>query len=116
MLRIKLVRGIHGQKPRNRATLAALGFRKTGHVVFHEDNAVIRGMIQHVAFALEVTEVSAEEAQAAKAPKQAKAPAVTAPKAEAKAAPKAKATKAKVEETPAEAKPKRTTKKKEAEA
>lgn len=119
MLRIKLVKGIHGQKPRNAATLKALGFRKTGHTVYHENNAVIQGMIQHVRYALEVSEVTAEEAKAAQAATPTQgikvtpgtgAPKVKAAKAEAK--PKA-AAKPAAAKAAAGDKPKKTAKKAE---
>lgn len=119
MLRIKLVRGIYGQKPRNEATLKALGFTKTGQVVFHEDNAVIQGMIQHVRYALEISEVTKEEAAAAK---QTRKPGITVSAPAATPAKAAKATKPaapkKATEAPAadETKAKKTTKKKSEES
>ena len=48
MLRIKLTRSTVGHNPRNRATMKALGLRKIGKVVEHEDTPSIRGMIHHV--------------------------------------------------------------------
>lgn len=93
MLRIKLVRSPIGYHWRVRRNIAALGLRKPNHVVFHEDNATIRGMIRHAFFALEVQEVEGEAPK--KAVKAAKAPAKkqvkAATKAEAKAEPKAEA-------------------------
>lgn len=123
MLRIKLVRSLIGQNPRNRATVAALGLRKMQNVVLKEDTPSIRGMIHHVKHMLQVEEVegtapakrpnkTAKKVEApakATAPKKAEA-AVAEPAAE-EAKPKAAAKKAKTEEAPAaaEAKPKRTT-------
>jgi large subunit ribosomal protein L30 len=54
MLRIKLVRSTIAQNPRNRATVTALGLGKTGSMVEHEDNPVIRGMAFKVKHLLEV--------------------------------------------------------------
>ena len=102
MLRIKLVKSIIGNTPRNRATVAALGLRKTNSVVEQDDTPAIRGMIHHVKHMLEVTE-HAGEAQKKQSPYErpkdrnakAKAPVVK------KAQPKAVAVKA----APIEAKP-----------
>ena len=66
MLRIKLIQGPNGQTPRNEATLKALGLRRNYQVVYHDDTPVIRGMIQHVRYALEVSTVTKEEATAEK--------------------------------------------------
>ncbi len=60
MLRIKLVKSVIGHTPRNRATVAALGLRKTHSVVEHDDTPTIRGMIHHVKHLLEVTEHEGE--------------------------------------------------------
>jgi len=57
MLRIKLVKSLIGNNPRNRATVAALGLRKMQQVVEHEDTPSIRGMIHHVKHMLVVEEV-----------------------------------------------------------
>lgn len=54
MLRIKLVKSVIGNTPRNRATVKALGLTKTQQTVEHEDNPVIRGMVHHVKHLLEV--------------------------------------------------------------
>lgn len=133
MLRIKLVKSVIAHTPRNRATVKALGLRKTHSVVEHEDTPTIRGMIHHVKHLLEVTvvegepmkkqspferpkdrsKVKAKPAKKAAAPKveAAPAPKPEAAKAEAKAAVKpAAAPKA----AKAEAKPKAETKPKAA--
>ncbi|MBL8087216.1 MAG: 50S ribosomal protein L30 [Chthonomonas sp.] len=57
MLRIKLIKSTIGNTPRNRATVAGLGLRKTGSVVEHNDTPEIRGMIHHVKHLLHVEEV-----------------------------------------------------------
>ncbi len=57
MLRIKLVKSIIGNTPRNRATVKALGLSKTQQTVEHKDTPQIRGMIHHVKHLLKVEEV-----------------------------------------------------------
>ena len=57
MLRIKLVRSIIGNTPRNRATVKALGLRKMQQTVVHKDCPQIRGMVHHVKHLLQVEEV-----------------------------------------------------------
>ncbi|HRI42753.1 MAG TPA: 50S ribosomal protein L30 [Fimbriimonadaceae bacterium] len=57
MLRVKLVKSIIGNTPRNRATVKALGLRKMHQTVVHKDTPSIRGMIHHVKHLLEVEEV-----------------------------------------------------------
>ncbi|MBN9502752.1 MAG: 50S ribosomal protein L30 [Armatimonadetes bacterium 55-13] len=112
MLRIKLVKSPIGNKPGNRKTIAALGLRKMHQVVEHADTPTIRGMIHHAKHMLEVTEVEGEPTKKASAKKAAAAPAAPAKEKAPKAA-KPKAEKASEESEPAaEAKPKRTTKKK----
>ncbi len=81
MLRIKLAKSPIGNNKRNRATVQALGLRHVQHVVEHEDNPTIRGMIHHVKHMLVVEEVAdtkpavAEAAPAVEAaPKPARKP------------------------------------------
>jgi large subunit ribosomal protein L30 len=62
MLRIKLVKSPIGNNTRNRATVQALGLRKTQQVVEHEDTPTIRGMIHHVKHMLLVEEVESSVA------------------------------------------------------
>ena len=57
-LEIKQVRSGIGRKPRHRGTLRALGLKRIGHTVVHEDTPVIRGMVNQVAYLLEVREVT----------------------------------------------------------
>lgn len=57
MLHIKLIKSIYGQKPRNRATVQALGLRRINQVVEQRDTPNIRGMVRHVAHMLSVVEV-----------------------------------------------------------
>ncbi len=121
MLRIKLVRSLIGQNPRNRATVAALGLRKMQQVVLKEDTPVIRGMVHHVKHMLSVEVVEGGEAPKKSTPKGAKKAAAPKPAAVAAEAPVAEAKpkaapKKKAEAAPAEAeKPKRTTKAKKSE-
>ncbi|HNY84282.1 MAG TPA: 50S ribosomal protein L30 [Anaerolineaceae bacterium] len=59
-LTITLKKSGIGYTERTKRTLKALGFRKVNDVVVHEDNAVIRGMINKVSH-LVVVEEAAEE-------------------------------------------------------
>ena len=43
-----------GRKPEHRGTLRALGLKRIRHTVVQEDTPVIRGMVKHVAFLVEV--------------------------------------------------------------
>ena len=74
MLRIKLVKSVIGQTPRNVKTVRALGLGKTNSVVMHEDNPSIRGQIHHAKHMLEVTVVEDAPATSEEAPKASKAP------------------------------------------
>lgn len=47
-IKIKLVKSTIGRKQDQIATVKALGLRKIGHVVEHEDNPQIRGMVNKV--------------------------------------------------------------------
>jgi large subunit ribosomal protein L30 len=100
MLHIKLVKSTVGHKPRNRATVKALGLRKIRQVVYHEDTPTIRGMIHHVKFLLDVSEAPAPEGYVHRPKSVKRAVKKAAPKAKAAvaAAPKAKA---EVEKAPA---------------
>jgi large subunit ribosomal protein L30 len=55
-LKITLVRSIIGMSPTQEATLKALGLRRIRQVVHHDDTPSIRGMIQTVPFAVQVSE------------------------------------------------------------
>ncbi len=87
MLRIKLVRSLIGNNPRNRATVAALGLRKMQQTVYLPDNPSVRGMVHHVKHLLEV-----EAVESAPEVKKSSRPRAAAKKAEpqAKATPRAK--------------------------
>ena len=51
---IQLVKSPIGYKKDQKATLVALGLKKIGSTVEHEDNAPIRGMINKVAHLVKV--------------------------------------------------------------
>jgi large subunit ribosomal protein L30 len=55
-LSIKLVRSPIGYPKSQKGTVRALGLRKMQQVVTHEDNAVMRGMIESVSHLVEVEE------------------------------------------------------------
>ncbi|ADK17110.1 50S ribosomal protein L30 [Clostridium ljungdahlii DSM 13528] len=55
-LKITLEKSLIGRKKDHIATVNALGLRKIGKVVEHEDNPQIRGMIQKVSYLLKVEE------------------------------------------------------------
>jgi large subunit ribosomal protein L30 len=56
-LKITLKKSLIGRKKDHIATVNALGLRKIGKVVEHEDNPQIKGMIKKVSYLLEVEEV-----------------------------------------------------------
>ncbi|MDA3899010.1 MAG: 50S ribosomal protein L30 [Spirochaetes bacterium] len=54
-LKIKQVKSGIGRKPLQRKTLRALGLRKISAERLHDDNAVIRGMVDKVKHLVEVS-------------------------------------------------------------
>ena len=56
-LKITLVKSVIGAKPKNRATVEALGLRKVNHTVEMPDNDAVRGMVQHVRHLVKVEEI-----------------------------------------------------------
>jgi large subunit ribosomal protein L30 len=56
-IRVRQVKSKIGTKPEHRKTLSALGLRKINAERIHEDNKVIRGMINRVQHLVEVEEV-----------------------------------------------------------
>lgn len=56
-LKITLKKSLIGRKKDHIATVNALGLKKIGKVVEHEDNPQIKGMINKVSYLLEVEEV-----------------------------------------------------------
>ena len=57
-LEIRQTKSAIGRLPKHRGTLRALGLKRIGHTVIHEDTPVIRGMVNQVAYLLEVREVT----------------------------------------------------------
>jgi large subunit ribosomal protein L30 len=57
-LEIRQVKSAIGRLPKHRGTLRALGLKRIGHTVVHEDTPVIRGMVNQVAYLLEVRDVT----------------------------------------------------------
>jgi len=56
-LAVTLKRSTISRPKDQRATVRSLGLRKIGQTVEHEDNPVIRGMINKVSHLVEVTEI-----------------------------------------------------------
>ena len=56
-LKITLKRSTIGRVPKHQRTIKALGLRKLGRSVIHQDTPQIRGMIRQVDFMVEVEEV-----------------------------------------------------------
>jgi large subunit ribosomal protein L30 len=56
-LRITWVKSSIGYPQRQKGTIRALGLRRLGHSVEHQDTSVIRGMINKVGHLIEVQEV-----------------------------------------------------------
>ena len=57
-LRITWKKSAIGYRENQRRTIEALGLRRLGHSVEHNDNRAVRGMITTVRHLVEVTEVS----------------------------------------------------------
>ncbi len=56
-LKITLKRSVIGRVPKHRRTVKALGLRKLGSSVIHQDTPQIRGMIRTAGLLIEVEEV-----------------------------------------------------------
>ena len=56
-LKVTLVKSPIAQVPKNRKTVAALGFRKLNQTREFEDNAAVRGMLRQVAHMVKVEEI-----------------------------------------------------------
>jgi len=56
-LRIKLIRSTNKSLQNQKATVRALGLKKIGSVVEHQDNPQIRGMIKTVSHLVSVEEI-----------------------------------------------------------
>jgi large subunit ribosomal protein L30 len=57
-LEITQTKSAIGRLPCHRGTLRALGLKRIRHTVVHEDTPVIRGMVNKVAYLLEVRPVA----------------------------------------------------------
>lgn len=57
-LKIKLVKSLIGRKKSHIDTVNALGLRKIGKIVEHNDCPQIKGMINKVSYLLEVEEIA----------------------------------------------------------
>ena len=57
-LEIRQVKSAIGRLPKHRGTLRALGLKRIGHTVVQEDTPAIRGMVNKVAYLVEVREVT----------------------------------------------------------
>ncbi|MBN2980483.1 MULTISPECIES: 50S ribosomal protein L30 [Cohnella] len=57
-LQITLVRSLIGRPGDQRQTVQSLGLRKLNQSVVKEDNAAIRGMINHVSHLIKVQEIN----------------------------------------------------------
>lgn len=60
-LAITLRKSYYKRDPRHRKTLDALGLRKLNRTVVKTDSPAIRGMVNQLAYALEVRELPEEE-------------------------------------------------------
>ena len=56
-LKVTLVKSPIAQVPKNRKTVAALGFKKLNQTREFEDNAAVRGMLRQVAHMVKVEEI-----------------------------------------------------------
>lgn len=54
---VTLVKSPIGAKPKHRATVTGLGFKRLGHTVVREDTDCVRGMIKSIAHLVRVEEV-----------------------------------------------------------
>lgn len=59
-VRVKLVKSPCGRLPRHRECIKGLGLRRVGSVRDLEDTPAVRGMINKVAYLLEVTDAAGE--------------------------------------------------------
>ncbi len=57
-LRIMFVKSGIGYSARQKGTLRALGLKRLGDVVEHDDSPVVRGMVHKIVHLVEVEEVS----------------------------------------------------------
>jgi len=55
-LKVTLIGSLHGRQPGHKACVTGLGLRRRHHSAFVEDTPAIRGMINKVAYLLQVEE------------------------------------------------------------
>ncbi len=61
-VRITYVKSVIGYSQRQKGTARALGLRRLGDVVEHDDSPTIRGMLDKISHLVEVEEVGKDEA------------------------------------------------------
>jgi large subunit ribosomal protein L30 len=61
MLKITQTKSAIDRKKDHKGTLRALGIRRIGQTVYHDDNPVIRGMVNKISYMLEITEVQGKD-------------------------------------------------------
>lgn len=63
MMKVKLVRSVHGRLARHKACVRGLGLRRMHQVVEVEDTPCTRGMVNTVSYMVSVVEDSGDAAQ-----------------------------------------------------
>jgi large subunit ribosomal protein L30 len=63
MMKVKLVRSMHGRLANHRACVRGLGLRRMHQVVEVEDTPCTRGMVNRVSYMVSVVEESRDAAQ-----------------------------------------------------
>jgi large subunit ribosomal protein L30 len=61
MLKITQVRSSIKRKQDHKDTLYALGLRRIGQTVYHDDSSAVRGMVRKVSYLLAVAEVDGKD-------------------------------------------------------
>ncbi|SDW08981.1 50S ribosomal protein L30 [Thiocapsa roseopersicina] len=63
MMKVKLVRSVHGRLANHKACVRGLGLRRMNHVVEVEDTPCTRGMVNTVSYMVSIVEDSRDAAQ-----------------------------------------------------
>jgi large subunit ribosomal protein L30 len=63
MMKVKLVRSVHGRLANHKACVRGLGLRRMNHVVEVEDTPCTRGMVNTVSYMVSIVEESRDAAQ-----------------------------------------------------
>jgi large subunit ribosomal protein L30 len=63
MMKVKLVRSVHGRLTNHKACVRGLGLRRMNHVVEVEDTPCTRGMVNTVSYMVSIVEESRDAAQ-----------------------------------------------------